>query len=339
MAGRNNQLMRVLTVLKILEGAPQGLTTKEIWERVKERGHEGSKRTIYRDLQALQGVNCPISTDGEVTDENSRRWKLERTTRMATHFVLSWQELLALYFARGVLAPLRESPFYEALNSTFQRIESTFGSESKKYFAELNQEIQFEPGPRWGLGLDPDILETVRACCAEKQILSAEYSSANGGDKRVRKLGAHYLYFAKGSMYLVAEDLESKSIKVFAVPRFSSAEMTDKPYMGTIEDPEKFFESSFGVYRGGKPQMVKVEFSSKVAPYIKERRWHTSQRVVSKEGGTIVVSFEVDLTPELISWVLGFGSEAVVLEPQSLIERLAKEASEVCKLYKNVKAA
>ena len=210
MSGRNSQVARIYTLLQVLEGAPQGLSVKELMDRVVDRGHEVKQRTIYRDLEALQQAGFPLSCEDNATDSNASRWTLERLTRVNEHFILSTRELLALFLARGVLAPLRDTPFYVDLNSIFKKIEERVGPKGREYFQELSGEMHFEPGPRWGLGLDPVLLETVQACCAERQVLEVRYSSANSGDKRVRKLGPHYLLFAKGSVYLIAEDLRLK---------------------------------------------------------------------------------------------------------------------------------
>lgn len=66
---------------------------------------------------------------------------------------------------------------------------------------------------------------------------------------------------------------------------------------------------------------------------MKERRWHTSQRVINKSDGTIELSLEVGITPDLVQWVLGFGSSVEVLEPSILKEKLQKAAESVVKKY------
>lgn len=71
-----------------------------------------------------------------------------------------------------------------------------------------------------------------------------------------------------------------------------------------------------------------------MAPFVKERRWHPSQRVVSKGDGTIIMSLEVAVTPELVQWVLGFGAEAEVIEPRGLQEELMSAADAVGRMYR-----
>lgn len=339
MPGRNAQVSRLFTLLNLMELSPQGSTVNELLSKLKDRGHQVEKRTVYRDLEALQAAGFPLQESGQSDDTGATRWTLEKVTRINEHFVLTARELLALYMAKGVLAPLRETPFYESLQSVFNKIQERIGERGSDHLNEIANEIHFEPGPRWGLGIDPDLLETVRACCAEKQLLEVSYSSANSGNKTTRKLGPHFLYFSKGSLYLVAEDLKDKQVKVFSLPRMSDATMLDETYQGQPVEPDQFFKDSFGIFKSGQPVSIKIEFGPLVAPFVKERRWHESQTIVSKSDGSIVMNLEVAITPELVQWVLGFGEHAVVIEPFSLRNEVVGSANKLIKKYSSLKAA
>ena len=109
----------------------------------------------------------------------------------------------------------------------------------------------------------------------------------------------------------------------------SEAKMLDESYDTEASDPEKFFKSSFGIFTGGVVHTIKIEFSPKIAPYVKERGWHSTQRVVNKSDGSILFSMEVGMSPEVVQWVLGFGHDATILEPQELRERVVEAASQV----------
>ena len=340
MPGRNAQVARIYAILNLLEGTPQGLTVPEITARMKERGHDASKRTIYRDLEALNAAGFPLfpSADG-ASEQVASRWVLERTARINQYLVLSPRELVALFLARQVLAPLRDTPFFADLERLFQKIEEKLGTKGRDHLESLGKDIHFEPGPLWGLGVDPGVLDSVQAACAEGQLLSCDYASVKSRSKKRRVLGPHYLYFAKGSLYLVAEDLATGAIKTYSLPRMSSAEMQDEPYEGERSDPEAHFKDSFGVFRGDSPVEVRIQFAPEVAPFMRERSWHPTQKVISKPDGIIELQLHVALTPELLQWVLGFGAHATVIEPIELRHSIAEEASRLTARYRSDRKA
>ena len=350
MPGRNSQVSRIYAILNLLEGAPQGLAVAQVLDRVKSRGHEASKRTIYRDLQALQAAGFPLSnSSGSYMNEDDDKaevakadlWILQRNTKINQYLVLSPRELVALYLARQVLNPLRDTPFFSDLERMFQKFEEKLGTKAQEHLLDLTNEMRFEPGPKWGLGVDPDVLETVRAACAEGQQLSCTYASANSASKRKRTLGPHYLYFAKGSLYLLAEDIEAHQTKTFAIPRMSQTVMLDVPFDGPRTEPEKYFSESFGVFKteDSVAQEVVLRFMPKVAPFVRERSWHHSQKVVSLGDGSIQVKLYVDLGPELVQWVLGFGDNVIVESPRELQGQVLAQAEALVENYRGKKAA
>lgn len=339
MAGRNSQVSRIYMLLTILEGSRNGLTAAQLADRLHERGFSVSKRTVYRDLEALQAAGFPL-IDGGTDFEHGTKWVLETTaTKVGQHFVLTSRELIALYLAKRCLQPLQETPFYQDLQSTFSKIEERISSQGQNFLDELQGEFQFEPGPQWGLGSSPQVIDTLHACCSERHQLEVTYASANSGTTRRRRLGPHYLYLARGSLYFVAEDLEDNTVKVFSVPRMSNPVMLDATYEGRIIEPDEFFESAFGVYRAGDPVRIKLTFSKVLGPYIKERRWHTSQQVVSRPDGSVEMTLESGITPELVQWVQSFGPDVKVLEPNELIQALCERAKTMLDQYNNSKKA
>jgi proteasome accessory factor B len=336
MQGRNAQVARIYRILNLLEGSPQGLSALEIKEKLEDRGFDVSKRTVYRDLEALSEAGFPLFPQEPQEDENVTRWVLERSTRINQYLALSTKELFALHLARGILASAKGSWIHADLEQVFQKIEEKLGSSHRGHIEELSSEVRFDQSAGSNVDIDPDVLETVRAACAEEQVLSVEYRSLRSGTERRRKLGPHFVYFSKGSIYLVAEDLdqpEPKLVKLFALPRMKNAVMEDIPYVAAPIDPQKLFESSFGVFRGERPEEVEIEFSARIASYIAERRWHSSQRLEKQARGNIVLKMNVAITPELVQWVLGFGADAQVLKPGDLRDRLTESVAAMAELY------
>jgi predicted DNA-binding transcriptional regulator YafY len=336
--GRYSQISRLFYVMSLLDECPQGLTVNEIYLRVKDR-FQVDKRSIYRDLEALDAAGFPVFEESDSTDNRVIRWKVNRTLKVAKSLVLSPRELVGLYLAKNALTPLKDTPFYQDLEGAFQKIESVLGAKCLEYLREVSTGIHFEPGPRWGLGIDSEVIDTVRACCEEGQLLSVEYSSQNSQSKRRRTLGPHFLYFAKGSVYLVAEDMEVNQTKVFSVPRMKLPKMLDEKYLGNPVDPNQFFEFSFSVFQGVAPEIVKLAFTPLVAQYIRERKWHSSQQLVPTETGGVIVTMHLGLSNELLNWILGFGCEVKVIEPASLQKRIVANAEGILRLYEKKQGA
>ena len=90
-------------------------------------------------------------------------------------------------------------------------------------------------------------------------------------------------------------------------------------------DPAKIAPGAFGLVPGPATN-VRIFFTDKVARYVRRRLWHPSQNIRRVKAG-IELAMVLSGTTELVSWVLSFGREAELLEPQSLRDELAREAA------------
>jgi|GEM_PF-831282 len=334
---RGDSLDRTLRILQILSSSRNGLTVKEVHDRATQF-HEIEERTVRRDLEILEGSGIGVTRINARDPDGRRtaRYKVDASVSVAKSFSLQPNELLALYIARGMLKPLAETLFYRDLDRFFKRIEALFDARTRKHLDELGSSIHFEAGPKWALGVTPDILDTVKAACEEGHVLKFHYEGANGKPARDRTVGPHFLYFSKGALYLVAEDLEAPehgAPKTFALPRMTRAEMRETPYEGKRSDPAQVFAKSFGVFRSETAEKIRVRFERQAASYVRERRWHDSQRVISLPDGRIELHLEAGLTPDLIQWVLGFGAAAQILEPVELRTCITHELRKTLAIY------
>jgi len=130
-------------------------------------------------------------------------------------------------------------------------------------------------------------------------------------------------------LYLVGHDHKENDLRTFAVDRIQAAKLINRRF----EIPpdfnfDEFQKTAFNVI-WGEPQEVKIRFSPAQAPYIKERTWHSSQRILTEPGGSIILTLNVGDLWEVKRWLIGFGAEAEVLKPAELANDIVQECEEV----------
>jgi predicted DNA-binding transcriptional regulator YafY len=70
-----------------------------------------------------------------------------------------------------------------------------------------------------------------------------------------------------------------------------------------------------------------------VAGYVREKIWHDSQKLEPQEDGSLLFEAVVAGTQEIKYWILGWGSHAQILEPESLKEEICTQAMATLNLY------
>jgi len=104
-----------------------------------------------------------------------------------------------------------------------------------------------------------------------------------------------------------------------------------------LPDPDfsitTWMQDAFHAERGGDPVDVVIRFDPHQASYMRERRWHETQRIEELPDGGLILRFHTGGVGEVLRWVLQFGSHAEVLEPPALRQMVIEELIAVHKKY------
>jgi predicted DNA-binding transcriptional regulator YafY len=97
-------------------------------------------------------------------------------------------------------------------------------------------------------------------------------------------------------------------------------------------DLDEYMQDAFGVIRTD-PEKVVIRFDPSLERYLKENIWHPSQTFKKDKDGSVLMTMEVGGLREVMSWVMGFGREAEVLEPEHLRRAVAEELAATGERY------
>ncbi len=121
-------------------------------------------------------------------------------------------------------------------------------------------------------------------------------------------------------LYVVGYSHRAKQLRMFAVERIVSMEvLEDRFILPEGVELDQVYDNLFGLV-DEPAQRVCIHFTPNVAYLVKERRWHPSQKNEIQKDGSVIATFTVGGMDELAAWVLSWGQEARVLEPQVLVE-------------------
>jgi predicted DNA-binding transcriptional regulator YafY len=322
---RGDQLARQWKIIQSLISSRQGKSVPDLAE-----GLHCHRRTVYRDLEALQAAGFPVYTD-RVGGRNL--WALLDTAKNSIPIPFSLPELMALYFSRGMMKVLQDTVFYDSLESLFDKIKSTLPPEYIDYLGHIEDSLEVRAKPYKQYGKIRDIIEKVSQAAVNKKRIEIAYYAMSRKSQTLRKIAPYKIWFFDGTFYLIANCGLRQDIRIFALDRIKALKITDEDF-ATPEDfnIDEFMKSSFGVFHG-KPVHVRIWFAEDIAEYIQEKIWHDSQRIESQNDGSIIFEAEVAGTEEIKFWVLKWGAKARVLAPESLRQETRKEVEAMLENY------
>jgi predicted DNA-binding transcriptional regulator YafY len=151
------------------------------------------------------------------------------------------------------------------------------------------------------------------------------YRTGRTGKTSVRNLDPYRVWYRSGGLYAVGLDHHSGEIRTFAVHRIGALEPTERRFrVREGFDFDAYAAGSFGVV--AEPAVrVRIAFGGSAATFVEERTWHPSQKLAHLADGRLELAMEVGGSQELRAWVLSFGAEAQVLEPEALRADVVRE--------------
>jgi len=282
---------------------------------------ECTRRTVYRDLDALQYAGFPVVSerrDGRVL------YRFLETFRLGD-VPFTPDEVLALAFSEDLLRTLEGTVFHDSVRSALGKIRTALGPELAGYLERLRQSFRVLPGPHKRYAEFRETIRTLNQAVIERHTVAMRYRTGRTGRRGERELDPYRVWYRGGGLYVVGLDHRSGEIRTFAVDRIERIALGERRFRVREDfDFDAWVAGAFGVV--AEPAIpVRIRFDRRWATYVAERTWHPSQKIEPRRGGAVELSMEVGGLAELRSWVLSFGAGAEVLDPASLRRDVERE--------------
>ena len=162
--------------------------------------------------------------------------------------------------------------------------------------------------------------------------------------QRLRHDGAFYqvspfaLTWDDENYYMVAYDSKAQCIKHFRVDKMRDISLTDVERDGmriyAALDMGLYAKKVFGMF-SGEEESVQLRFDNSLVGAVLDR---LGQDVILVPDGEkhFTVRTNIVVSPQFFAWVVGFGTMAQILAPQSVVNRMREHLDGICTLYEDM---
>jgi proteasome accessory factor BC len=331
MAKDTEKLIRQLSLISFLMAERRPVTALEIKQEVE--GYSGMNddafaRRFYADRAELESLGIEL----KVEKPAEGYYEAENYTLPPENFYLpsikfSDSELAALRTALSLLDG--EFAYAEPLRLALQQL--SWGKPSPLSAPENGSSVSL--GLKAGAGgreLSQRLSKVETAIFRRKTIVFDYYTI--GRDKQEsRRVDPYHLLFRGGQFYLVGRSHERDAVRVFRLSRIRGKVGYASKAEHDFHAPEHFDPRIYATrteWQLGDPVgTARIWISSKI-DWLVLRHFDHAGRIVEDEdldlpGDGIVFETEYAEPRQLISWVLGLGSRARILDPPELASEAA----------------
>lgn len=291
-------IQRQWELIQALHRRRRGLTAAQLLSELAT-----SRATLYRDLAVLRSAGVPLHT--EVVNGEARVSIVGDPLPDRVPPI----QLFALRVACTALRPLGGTRLVRELERLRDRLPSP-----------RQGELDLDLAPV--VPHDEDVVGTIERGLLDHRVVIAAYQGTGDRAPKERRFAPLSLRLVKGQLYIGAVDLEKGAARTFKVTRLAGARL------GERFDPTGMTAPDFSraaVAWSGEPTLVRVRLAPAIARFASEWPLVPDQEVSTERDGSAVVRAEVSGTEEALRWVLSWGRNAEVIEPEALRSRVEEE--------------
>jgi predicted DNA-binding transcriptional regulator YafY len=301
-----NRIDRLTAIILLLQGSKR--TAGEIARRF-----EVSKRTVFRDIEALCEMGVPIVTHGGYT--------LMPDYSLAP-LQLTMREALLLRLALSSVSQLADIPFKQERESLLAKMQALIPAQHQHDTEHLLQTIHFDvPTRDYAVPFIEQLLESART----GQWLRISYRSERGASQQT--ILPRRLYSAAGFWYCEAYSHERQEERTYRVDRFIEVGVTQAP---------EHIEPSRSELPYGHPSHpeVRIQLTARgILMMERDRHLADTIHLYGEEGGLLCFRCPPTEYDWLVRTLLNLGPEAEVLAPNSLRHLVRQAALDIARRY------
>lgn len=329
---RGLRLIKFFRAITLLS-QPTGTTIEELGRRL-----EIEKRQVYRLLESLQD-SFGLILDEERLDGGGKRISLphDQQRRLSDMKVpdmnMTMGEIVAIHFLRGHARLYQGTGIGEEIERAFTKL-AAFVPEGLSERLERVRTL-FVPSVRFAKDYhaSEEVMEELSEAILSLRTCQVKYHSFSDDEIKHFRIDPLRFFERDGGLYLFVRVTRFDDIRVLAVERIKSIDVTDDGYIYPPDfDPETLLQQSFGMVYDD-PVEVSIWFSADQARYVRERQWAQDQKITERKDGSIVLWMKTSGWYDVKKWVLSFGAEAQVLEPAHLQDKVRNEVEKMLKGY------
>jgi predicted DNA-binding transcriptional regulator YafY len=285
---------------------------------------EVSAKSIHRDLEFMRDrLGLPLTYD-----PTHKGYHYTEEVGNFPTLQITEGELFALLVAEKALQQYRGTAFERPLLSAFKKMAASLPDTVSLNIADWEQTISFRTRAEPILKLET--FDLLAKAAAQRTQLQLTYRKPGRRDTELRVVDPYHLANINGEWFLFAWCHLRRDIRTFVPARILAVEATGL----TFARPQKFslekrLRDSFGVQSGQGNYEVILRFNEVAADYIREKKWHESQRLAELPDGGVELRLKLSSLAEVERWVLGWAGNAIVVQPRELAQSVAQAARKI----------
>lgn len=202
----------------------------------------------------------------------------------------------------------------------------------QKYLENFESKIAYDKSCMVGQQFIYDIQTAIK----EKKCIQFDYTKYNPKEniKETRDIAPYGLKEYRGRWYLVGLDNFKKEIRIFGLDRITNLRESETRMVSSKDfNIHVYFKHSIGISvdKDDISEFVELEFSNKLAGYIRNFPIHPSQTILSETTKGLLVKLRTYINLELVNELMQYSDDIKIVKPAKLKKMMIKRHEDFLK--------
>lgn len=291
-----------------------------------------SRQTILRLIEEIESTGtCKIK---KWTSER-QNWYQAEINNLPTPFPMTVAEYNHLLLCKEFISRILPREHQSLLEQATNKVASLVGygknqvKSSELYFTKGS--IDYTP--------HKEILEDILSGCDERRVLDILYWPRSPSYPKIHSFVPGCILVYREGLYIKGWRIAKKGKQILGVMTLALHRILETCPTRLVlheQDTQAFSltqEDVFGIVPEKIPFQVRIKFILPASDYTCERHWSSGQKIEAFPDGSIILTITAQSDMEVIKWVLSYGKEATLLEPEHLRKRIVEELNYTTERY------
>lgn len=328
-----DHIIRYICILEQMPIAPKpSISTKDMLEKLEEKGFSVTLRSLQRDLAALAKY-YPIICNNKV---RPNRWCFTEDYQ-GSFAAMDVPSAVSTILVNEYLQSIMPAPLLAQLNPQLNRAKSFLKSQSDKTYASWMDKVRIIPDGKSLVpaSIDPDVWELICDAIMSNKALDVAYCSHKKNELKSFTLHPYGLMVRKSATYVIGSYNDYKDVRQYALQRFRSLEFSRESFRPNPNfSVKKYIDSGESGFKySDEPIHLSALISKDLAKRLAETKLSNSQLILNTPNVEwFILRAVVPDDRDTRVWLRGQGASVVVHEPAFLREEMMSEAEKLLKL-------
>ncbi len=315
-----NRIDRLTAILIHLQ-SKKIVTANEIAERFNI-----SKRTVYRDIRALEEAGIPIGSEAGVGYFIVENYHLPPVG-------FSKEEASALLIANKLTEKLTDRNLQDNLNSALYKIRSILNVSEKEFVEKIDQHIEvFSSSPIRKENIPEKVMDTILKGIDKKLALKLTYKSFSKDEDTCREVEPIGICHYSFNWHLIGYCKLRKDYRDFRIDRIKHIQFTQEKF--TEQNKPSLRDYFKNITSNNEVFLVKLLFKKSILTEINQTKFYFGFIEEKDLGEQIEMSFLSNSENYIGKWIITLLDNVEIIEPESLKTFVLKLVQKLQKKYK-----